>query len=80
MDCKRVIDRVYLFFDGEIADDERTPFQEHLDGCPHCARRYRFTRKLLLLVRERCVRCTAPETLHQRIRVSLQGGRQDPAR
>lgn len=79
MDCKRVIDRVYLFFDDEMGDDERAPFQEHIDGCPHCARRYRFTRRFLLLVRERCVRCSAPEQLHRRILVSLPHRRQGQA-
>jgi len=72
MDCKRVYEVMYMFIDDEM-DDELVPtFRSHVDGCPPCARRMDFTRRLLLTVRERCVRHSAPERLRSRILVSLE--------
>jgi len=71
MDCKRVTETVYLFFDNEMDEEERVPFERHVDGCSKCARRVRFTRRLLLIVRQRCTRCQAPPRLYQRILISL---------
>lgn len=71
MDCKRVTEAVFLFFDNEMDEAERAPFEAHVNGCPECAREFRRTRQLLLIVRERCVRCQAPRSLYRRILVSL---------
>jgi mycothiol system anti-sigma-R factor len=71
MDCKRVTETVFLFFDNEMAEEERAPFEQHVNGCPDCARRFHYTRKLLLIVRQRCARCQAPAHLYQRILISL---------
>lgn len=71
MDCKRVTETVYLFFDNEMDEEERGPFERHLDGCSECARRVQFTRRLLLIVRQRCSRCPAPKRLYERILISL---------
>lgn len=71
MDCKRVREAMFLFIDNEMGDDDAGPFKAHMDACPHCAQRLGFTRKFLVLVRERCVRHSAPRRLRQRILVSL---------
>jgi anti-sigma factor (TIGR02949 family) len=67
MDCKEVSTVLFLFFDNEMEDDLLTPFRDHVARCGECARRMDYTRKLLLVVRERCIRCTAPEGLRLRI-------------
>lgn len=72
MDCDRASEVMYLFFDDGLGDDLRAPLQEHLDACGRCADRLSYTRKLLLIVRQRCVRHHAPGSLRERIRVSLQ--------
>lgn len=67
MDCKEVSLVLFLFFDNEMEEDTLTPFRDHVGGCGHCAKQVDYTRKLLLIVRERTVRCTAPESLRHRI-------------
>jgi mycothiol system anti-sigma-R factor len=82
MDCRQAKEVMFLFFDGEMEAAVLAPFRHHLDGCGDCAHQLDYTRKLLLLVRERCVRRAAPARLRQRILVSfphrqapgLQGG------
>ena len=72
MDCKRVTEVMFLFFDNEMDEDLMAPFRDHVDGCSPCARQVDYTRRLLILVRERCVRCSAPEHLRQRILTNLR--------
>jgi mycothiol system anti-sigma-R factor len=71
MDCKEVSAALFLFFDNELEEELLTPFRDHVDGCGHCAKQLDYTRKLLLVVREKCTRCCAPETLRHRILTSL---------
>ena len=78
MDCKEVGAVLFLFFDGEMEDKMLTPFKDHVGRCGHCARHVNYTRKLLLIVRERTVRCTAPESLRHRILTRLPHRRTAP--
>lgn len=71
MNCKRVNEVLYLFFDNELEDDLLAGFRSHMNGCPDCARRLDYTRKLLFLVRECCRRQSAPERLRVRILASM---------
>jgi mycothiol system anti-sigma-R factor len=71
MDCKEVGSVLFLFFDNEMQDDLLAPFRDHVARCGECARRMDYTRKLLLVVRERCIRCTAPERLRVRILTNM---------
>jgi mycothiol system anti-sigma-R factor len=71
MDCRRVHEVVFLYADNEMEDDLVVDFQQHLELCPHCARRLEEARRLLILLRERCLRASAPERLRQRILTSF---------
>lgn len=71
MDCKEVGSVLFLFFDGEMDDEMLTPFRDHVGRCGNCAKQVDYTRKLLLIVRERTIRCTAPESLRHRILTHL---------
>lgn len=71
MDCKKATEVLFLFFDNEMEEDLRAPFQDHLSRCPLCAHRLAYTRKLLIIVRQRCARQLAPPRLRHRILESL---------
>ena len=71
MDCKEVSAALFLFFDNEMAEEMLTPFRDHVGQCGHCSKRVDYTRKLLLIVRERTVRCCAPDRLRLRILTNL---------
>ena len=71
MDCKRVREVIFLFFDNEMDDALLTPFRDHVSQCGHCAGQFDYTRKLLFIVRQRCARCTAPDRLRHRILISM---------
>jgi mycothiol system anti-sigma-R factor len=78
MDCKEVSETLFLFVDNEMDSALLPPFRDHVEKCPGCAQRMDYTRKLLWLVRERCIRCTAPQTLRVRILTQLPHRRRDP--
>ena len=71
MDCKEVGSILFLFFDNEMDENLLTPFRDHVSHCGNCARQVDYTRKLLLIVRQRCIRCSAPDRLRHRILTSL---------
>jgi mycothiol system anti-sigma-R factor len=71
MDCKQVSEALFLFVDNELGEEQQTPFRDHVAQCPHCSRQMSYTLKLLLVIRERCSRCPAPDTLRSRILLSL---------
>jgi mycothiol system anti-sigma-R factor len=71
MNCTKVKETLFLFFDDEMPQSDQSRFQEHLSGCPHCARRVSYTRRLLILVRSSCGRRVAPDGLRLRIVTSL---------
>ena len=53
MDCKEVGSILFLFFDNEMDENLLTPFRDHVSSCGNCARQVDYTRKLLLIVRQR---------------------------
>ncbi len=71
MDCKQVAETLFLFFDNELDEGLEQPFRAHLEHCPCCARQHDHTRRVLILVRQHCVRATAPQHLRVRILTSL---------
>jgi mycothiol system anti-sigma-R factor len=78
MDCKEVSAALFLFFDNELEEEMRTPFRDHVGQCGDCSKRVDYTRKLLLIVRERTIRCCAPDRLRLRILTNLPHRRTVP--
>lgn len=76
MDCRKVRKIVFVYADKEMDGDLLVSFQQHVSICPECARQTVFAERLITLVRRRCVKAVAPETLRQRI---LSGLRQPRA-
>ena len=71
MNCTKVKETLFLFFDNEMEQTDQSRFEQHLSHCPHCARRVSFTRQWLTLVRHACGRHTASSALRLRIITNL---------
>jgi anti-sigma factor (TIGR02949 family) len=71
MDCKQVVEALFLFVDNEMGEDQQTPFRDHVAQCPNCSDQMKYTVKLLLVIRERCSRCPAPDGLRLRILTNM---------
>jgi anti-sigma factor (TIGR02949 family) len=71
MDCKEVSRALFLFFDNEMEEGLKTPFCDHVNRCPQCAKEVAYTERFLLIVRLRCVRCPASDDLRHRVLTSF---------
>jgi mycothiol system anti-sigma-R factor len=69
-DCNAMLARLYSFLDGELNDDRRAKIQRHLDDCPSCFSKFDFEAELRIVIAKRVV-CRVPESLVQRIRISI---------
>jgi anti-sigma factor (TIGR02949 family) len=61
--CEEVLQQ---FLDRVISEEERLEAQAHLDGCPNCAKRYRFEESLRMYVK-RCCEEPMPAELKERL-------------
>ena len=67
MDCDRLRKLVLRFIDGELDGDGVVTVRSHVSSCPHCATFVEITRKVRVVIRQRCGREQAPESLRLRI-------------
>ena len=49
------------YLDRALSDQEREEAERHLQGCPHCEKRYRFEESLRVFVRQVCSEQMPPE-------------------
>ena len=71
MNCRKVREVVFLYIDNEMEKDLLASFRSHVQLCPECARRIRYTKTVVLLVRRRCGHESAPAELRRKILTSL---------
>ncbi len=79
MDCSHFEELLFLFTDDQLEAEVVVSYRRHMDLCPECARRAAYTERFLTVVRRRCVRASAPETLRRRILASLPHRTDDSA-
>lgn len=68
MSCNRVRRTIFLWVDRDREERLRAPLGEHLEECPHCRDRALRVERFVVLLRTRCERRPAPDSLHERIR------------
>jgi mycothiol system anti-sigma-R factor len=67
-DCARAL---YPYLDRELSEEDVVQVRAHLDACGGCLHLYQFEESLRRLVRVRCREQGAPESLRQRIELTL---------
>jgi len=65
--CSEVLERVYVYLDGEIDPDECERIREHLDECGPCLRQYGLDQAVKALVARSCGCDLAPEQLRGKV-------------
>lgn len=76
-DCREVIEKVYLYLDGEADDGVRRKIRVHLDECSRCLRQYGLEQEVKALVARCCRHEHAPDGLRDRVLVRLRQVRLD---
>ncbi len=59
--CEKCEELMQPYLDRALSDEERAEAERHLEGCPYCAKRYRFEESLRVFVREVCSEQMPPE-------------------
>ncbi len=71
VDCREVVEQVYLYLDGELDSDRLTVLRGHLDQCVSCLRMYGLEEEVRALVARCCGGDRAPEHLHAKVRATI---------
>lgn len=66
-DCREVLDKVYLYLDGEADGVDVGKIRQHLEECGPCLRQYGLEQQVKALVARSCGCDAAPETLRLRV-------------
>ncbi len=75
IDCRQVIEQVYLYLDGEMTDEGCADIRQHLDECSPCLRAYGVDQDIKTLIARKCGCDTAPSELKVRVLARLQSVR-----
>jgi anti-sigma factor (TIGR02949 family) len=70
--CRRFLDHVYHYQADELPAGERAGFENHLDACPDCAKRFEIEDAFLRVLKSRVKRVAPPPDLLPRMQAMLQ--------
>lgn len=71
-DCSEVLEKVYLYLDGEAEEPDCAKIRQHLDECGPCLRQYGLEDAVKALVKRSCCCEDVPVDLRARVLVRLQ--------
>lgn len=77
VDCRDVLEQVYLYLDGELDEQERTAVRIHLDECGPCLRAFGIEQEVKLLIARCCAREPLPIGLQSKVLARLLKARTD---
>ena len=75
--CNEVLEKVWIYIDGEIDASAKHTIKHHLDECAPCLRKFGIEEEVKALVHRSCGSDHAPSDLKDRIRVKLTDVRID---
>lgn len=72
LDCRDVLEKVYVYLDHECDEDKRARIREHLEECGPCLREFGIEAEVKKLVSRCCGNDTAPDSLRLKLREKLR--------
>lgn len=72
LDCRGVLETVYVYLDQECDETQRAKIQEHLEECGPCLREFGIEAEVKKLVSRCCGNDTAPDSLRLKLRDRLR--------
>ncbi len=72
MRCDEVLPRLDAYLDGELAETERAPLRDHLQGCPDCGPEAAALERLRDGIRSSAPVYRAPDALRSQIRFAIR--------
>lgn len=71
LDCREVLEEVYLYLDDECSDRRRSIVRSHLDECSSCLSEYGIEQEVRTIVHRCCSEEKAPDEVKARLRQKL---------
>ncbi|MDX6223143.1 MAG: hypothetical protein QOD91_2197 [Frankiales bacterium] len=71
-DCREVLEKVYLYLDSEVDDQDCSAIKAHLDECGPCLRQYGLEQHINAMVARTCGAEVAPSSLKLRVLARIQ--------
>jgi mycothiol system anti-sigma-R factor len=71
INCRDCASALNPYLDRELSDEDVAQVRDHLEACGGCLHIYQFEESLRRLVRVRCREQGAPDSLRQRITLTL---------
>jgi mycothiol system anti-sigma-R factor len=65
--CSEVLEKVYVYLDNEIGDEDCAKIRQHLEECGPCLRQYGLDQAVKALVARSCGCDLAPEELRGKV-------------
>jgi mycothiol system anti-sigma-R factor len=75
INCRDCVRALNPYLDRELSEEDIVQVREHLVACSGCLQMFQFEESLRRLVRVRCQEQAAPQSLRERITLSLQAER-----
>ena len=72
MECAKALEKVYLYLDSEIPDDDCAELRRHIEDCAPCLREYGLEQSFKSLVARSCGCDEAPRDVRERLLVRLR--------
>ena len=66
-DCREVLDKVYAYLDGELAEGDCSDIRVHLDECSPCLKEYDLDKAVKALVAKHCGCDPVPADLRSKV-------------
>lgn len=71
LDCREVLEEVYLYIDWECSEVRRSVIRAHLDECSPCLAEYGIEQEVRAIVHRCCSKEQAPEEVKERLHRKL---------
>ena len=71
LDCREVLEEVYLYIDAECSEVRRSVIRAHLDECSPCLSEYGIEQEVRAIVQRCCSNEKAPDEVKDRLRRKL---------
>ncbi len=75
IDCRKILDAVFLYLDGEVDAGQKHLIRAHLDECSPCLREFGVEQEVRMLVARKCGGERAPESLRLSVLKKLRSVR-----
>jgi mycothiol system anti-sigma-R factor len=75
VDCSEILQKVYVYLDGEVNPHDCAKIRQHLDECGPCLQRFGLEQAVKALVARSCGRDPVPSDLRQKVMFRIQQAR-----